>query len=332
MSDKKPKSRRTSLASVIVLLLLIVAAVALFFNRQWVLDEIAYMTYKPSSLMESFVEQASMNAKGKFLFYASQPSLQDKTAFNQSCPSHNASMAVLGCYDGRYIYIYNITNPQLSGIRAETAAYEMLHAAYKRLDSSDRDRLDTLIEAEYARQATTKTDATVAYFAQYEPGERDDELFSVIATQFSSISPQLEAYYSRYFNDRQQLVTLYKQYSSVFTNLEDQSNTLHDEITSLNTKIQTDTANYNQANAQLSEDIQTFNTESQSGTMSQTSFNNQRASLEQRIAALDAERNTINDEIDTYNNLIEQYNALAVQTQQLNASVNSNLSQTPSLQ
>jgi chromosome segregation ATPase len=188
-----------------------------------------------------------------------------------------------------------------------------------------------LIEKEYAKQSTADTDASVQYFAKYEPGERDDELFSVIATQFKTIDPALEKFYARYFNDRQQLVTLYEKYSSVFTNLENQANKLYDQINQLDAKIKADTADYNTKSAQLQADVADFNSKAQSGNMTQAQYTTQKASIESRIDALEAERTTINDEISRLNDEISQYNALNVQFQSLNQSINSTLSPTPNL-
>jgi hypothetical protein len=168
--------------------------------------------------MESFVKRTTMNTRGQFLFYASHPELDTAAQFNKACPTQDTSMAILGCYNGQQIFIYNIDNKQLDGIREVTAAYEMLHAAYKRLSPNDRQNLDSLIEKTYAspdNQALFKP--SVDYFAKTEPGERDNELFSLIATQVKTIDPKLEAYYSRFFSDRQTLVTLYGKYSNVFT-------------------------------------------------------------------------------------------------------------------
>lgn len=332
MLDKKPKhSLAAGITAIIIAALFFSAAALAIVNRQAIIDHISYWTYHPTSEIASFAQQSSMNDEGKFLFYASHPELEDATAFNKSCPSYSRTMAILGCYDGQTIYIYNVANPELDGIRQETAAYEMLHAAYKRLSSADRANLDKLIEAQYAKDATSDTDASVAYFAKYEPGQRDDELFSVIATQFSSISPQLEAYYSRYFTNRQALVSLYQKYSSVFTNLQNQSTTLYNQLTALSQKINSDTAAYNASSQQLNADIATFNQQAQSGTLSQSSYNSQRASLEARISDLQAQRDSINAEIETYNSKLQQYNSLAVRYNQLNQSMNSNLAPAPSL-
>lgn len=332
MWDKKPKRNYSAaFVSIFSAAIILAAAAGLYFNRQWIIDEVNFLSYKPSTEMASFVEKSSMNDQGKFLFYSAKPSLQNSSEFNISCPSYSTTMAILGCYDGQKIYIYNITDPQLNGIRDETAAYEMLHAAYVRLSKSDRANLDALIEKEYAKQSNTDTEASVQYFAKYEPGDRDNELFSVIATQFKTIDPALEKYYSRYFNDRQKLVSLYETYSSVFTTLENQAGDLYKQVNTKSDQVRADTADYNQKNTQLNADIATFNQKAQSGQLTQSTYVSQKASLEARISALQAEQVAINKEIQDLNDLVAQYNALNVQFQKLNQSINSSVAPTPSL-
>jgi chaperonin cofactor prefoldin len=324
MSDKKHSFTKAIVSSIIALILLS-AAGWVILNRQYVVDLINYNQYHPSDTITSFAATTTMNTEGKFLFYSAQPSVEDQDAFNKSCPNYSPdSTAILGCYDGQKIYIYDITDSRLNGIRDETAAYEMLHAAYKRITGSDKTRLDSLIEAEYKKQATPETASTVAYFAKYEPGQRDDELFSVIATQYPSISPDLEAYYSRYFTNRQALVTLYNQYSSVFTNLKTQSDSLYSQLTTLSASIESRTTQYDADSKQLSADIASFNARASSGGFSSTSdFDSERDALVTRSNQLDAERQAITDDINTYNTEYTQYQTISNEIESLNNSINS---------
>jgi hypothetical protein len=321
----------SSIKAVLVLVFLALA-IWIVLNRQFVLDEINYLQYKPSTLITSFADKTAMNSEGKFLFYSAKPALQDRAQFNVSCPSYSADTAILGCYDGQEIYIYDVTNPQLDGIREETAAYEMLHAAYKRLSPSDLKTVNTLVEAEYAKQSTADTDSSVAYFAKYEPGQRDDELFSIVATQDATISPQLETYYSRYFTNRQVLVQLYNKYEGVFNALKTQSQTLSTSLSTLSKTIDTESKQYTIDSAALSSDIDAFNTKANNGGFSsQAEFDNERAGLVARTNQLEARRTALNSDIATYNSELSQYNALAIQTQTLQNSIDSKVQPAPSL-
>jgi len=326
------KLRVGSIVKFLIIVTALVLAGLIFLNRQRIIDQINYWNYTPSSEIASFAARSSMNDEGKFLFYSAHPSLEDRDAFNASCPTYSSDTAILGCYDGQNIYIYNVTNTDLDGIREETSAYEMLHAAYKRLSDSDRKNLDTLIEAEYAKQATSDTDKAVAYFAKFEPGERDDELFSVIATHFATISPALETYYARYFINRQDLVALFNKYQGVFDSLKQQSTDLYNTLSSLSAEINAESKQYNDDSATLSNDIDTFNTKAKNGGFSsQSDFDSQRAALIARSNALEKERTDLNSKIDTYNKDRAAYEALVVRQQALNSSIDSTVAPAPSL-
>lgn len=330
-----PKKSKASglLATFITVVVLLGAAFVVMSNRQWIIDQYNYWTYHPSSTMQSFAQRSAMSSEGKFLFYASQPELQDATAFNKSCPNQGGGVAVLGCYDNQNIYIYNVTNPKLDGIREVTAAYEMLHAAYKRTQGSDLTKLNQLIEATYAQPANAAIfKPTVDYFAATEPGERDNELFSLIATQVRTVDPQLETIYGRYFTNRQTLVDLYSKYSSVFTEQENQTKAYAQQLSDLSTQINQSTAQYTKDVNQLNTDIADFNARANANQFSSTSqFYAERSALMSRASELDARRTSINNQIISYNNIVKQYEASALASSELYKSIDSTLAPTPSV-
>jgi len=321
-----PKKSRLKSAIPALITVIVLSGIAGFIliNRQNIIDTINYLEYKPSSLIASFAERSTMSPEGKFLFYSAKPSLEEKTAFNVSCPSTSSQVAILGCYDGRDIHIYDVQDTQLDGIRDVTAAYEMLHAAYKRLSPSDRTKVNTLVEAEFKSQGDAAMRQIVSYFAASEPGQRDNELFSLIATQVPTVNPELESIYSRYFTNRQALVALYDKYSSVFTNLLNQETTLAAQLTSLNITIKSESSQYDTEVSALNTDITTFNANAKSGNFSsQSDFDAQKASLTSRENALATERTKINGDISTYNTELAQYNTISTNSTQLFNSINS---------
>jgi len=324
MLPTKPKypSRISSLIGIFVI---VVLALVIYLNRQWIIDEINYLTFKPSATLQSFAKRSAMSQEGKFLFYSARPSLEQADQFNKDCPSQSPTSAVLGCYDGRYIYIYNITNQQLDGIRETTAAYEMLHAAYKRQSPADLQQLNSLIEETYNIPANKQMlSDSVDYFAKTEPGERDDELFSLIATEVKTVDPKLEKIYDKYFTNRQTLVGLYEKYQGVFESYKDQASSLQDQIQTMQDDINVKTANYDTDMNQLNTDIATFNSKANSGGFSsQAQFESERASLVSRVNALNDTRSAINAEIDEYNALVKKFNDVQVTQQGLYKSINS---------
>lgn len=326
-------SRGGGKAKVILSLMLVLLAAFLVYNRQWVYDEAVYWFYKPSPEINSVESQIDLTDYGKFLFYASQPKIEGASSFNSDCNKTETTTSVLGCYTGSRIFIYNVAESQLDGIKQVTAAHEMLHAAYARLSSTDKTNVDKLIEAEYAKLKNDDNFKTLAaYYNKTEPGELDNELHSIIGTQVVSISPELESYYSRYFTNRQVVVKLYQQYFSVFQTLSNQATTLLAQINSLKTEIESETTSYNSDVTTLKSDIEDFNNRANSGEFdSQSDFATERASLVARQSALETTREQISSEISRYDSLVSQYNSIASESQKLQNSINSSLSASPSI-
>lgn len=278
-------------------------------------------------------DRTAMSGRGEFLFYASQPSVEGTQAFNDKCARVEQSSAILGCYDGRNIYIYDIKNAKLDGIREVTAAHEMLHAAYQRLNDSERGKIDALVEAEYAKLSGNKEfSERMAFYARTEPGERDNELHSIIGTEVTSISPELEQHYRMYFTDRSKVVALHTQYASVFYGLQARGQELSVELDALADSIEAASSAYNQATARLNADIEGFNNRANSGNFSsQAQFNSERAALVARVADLESQRAAINANRERYNNLREELVAIASESAALNRSIDSSLAPAPSI-
>jgi hypothetical protein len=310
-----------------------VAALVLLFNRQFVIDQISVWQYHPNSQVAALVDRTTMNKDGKFYFYASHPALEETQNFNKKCDRKEESTAILGCYTGRFIYIYNVTDTKLDGIREVTAAHEMLHAVYDRLSADEQTRLNVLLDAEYAKLKIDKKLAErMAFYARTEPGERENELHSVIGTEIAAISPELESHYKRYFTDRAQVVALHTKYESVFNDLQSRGESLSNQLTKLGDDIEASTVNYNRAVNQLNDDIMTFNTRANNGGFSSESeFNSTRNSLVTRASQLETQRLAINDMVKQYETLRQELLSIASQSEALNRSIDSSLAPAPSL-
>ena len=321
------------LASVVILVVSISAALFLILNRQWVLDQVALWQYEPPAEIVALADRTAMTDDGRQAFYASRPVLQATTDFRGTCGNNEEGTAVLGCYTNRLIYIFNVTDIQLDGIKDVTAAHEMLHAVYERLSESERARVDGLLESEYQKLAADDafTDR-MAYYAKVEPGERNNELHSIIATEVATIDPQLETYYKKYFADRAAVVRLHATYSSVFERLKTQGDELSRRLDVLATSIEQASEAYNVASQQLNRDINTFNRRATQGEFeTQAEFNAERSGLAARSEDLAADRQSINNMISEYNQLRDQLATIATQTQALNRSIDSSLAPAPTL-
>jgi len=328
----QPK-KRGHIKALIVALLCLVVAVALFWNRQYIVDQLAVWQYQPSEEIASLVERSGMDNAGEFYFYASHPQLQNATDFNQTCERKEEATAILGCYNGQYIYIYNVTDAQLDGIREVTAAHEMLHAAYMRLSDPEKQRVNDLIDAEYEKLQSNKELAErLAFYDRTEPGERYNELHSIIGTEVGTVGDELETYYGQYFDDRSKTVKLHEQYASVFRELQQRSEQISQQLTTLGDEIERDSAAYNTAVSQFNAAVEDFNNRADNGEFaSQAAFDAERATLIARGEALESQREAINIKVAQYEELRAELIGIAGESEALNRSLDSSLAPAPSL-
>ena len=322
-----------SITSSIIVVVSVVAAILLLLHRQWVVDQLSVWQYKPSSEVASLTTRAGMNGNGVFYFYASHPQIEEASNFNKNCGRKEASAAILGCYNGHDIFIYNVTNAKLDGIREVTAAHEMLHAVYARLNEAEKSRVGELLTAEYEKLKNDKTFAErMAFYDRTEPGERENELHSIIGTEVQSISPELEDYYKKYFSERHKTVALHQGYATVFNDLQKRGEEISNRLNQLAATIESSSAHYNHEVVELNKDIETFNTRaSNGGFTSEGQFNAERVVLVSRARQLEVNRASINTQIAEYNALRDELAVVASESEALSRSIDSNLAPAPSL-
>lgn len=329
----KNKKYKSLVVTVIVSFVLIAIAFLAVNFRQNIIDLIWYYQYKPTADIAALADRSGMSDTGKYYFYISRPKLDGTQTFNNLCGRNETTSSILGCYSDYRIYVYDVTDDRLDGIREVTAAHEMLHSVYQRMSGSEKAEVDDLIEQEYTKLQNNKeiTDL-VAYFAKSEPGQRDNELHSIIGTKISNLIPALEAHYKKFFADRSQVVSLNEKYSDVFNKLTAQATALANELNTLSEKITSESNQYNIDLKQLNSDIAVFNVNANSGIFSsQAEFYNERNSLNNRVAALNVTRTTINNDISSYNVKLNAYKELAAQSDELYDSIDSTLAPVESL-
>lgn len=327
------KNRRAVLLNIGSSLIILIISLGIVFNRQRILDQIIVWQFEPASAVMSLVDRAGMNDEGKFVYEASQPVLDATSNFNSVCSTIENTMSVLGCYTNNQIYVYDVSDKELDGIREVTAAHEALHAVYYRLSDGDKEKLATLLEKEYKKlENDSDYSDRMDFYAKTEPGERTNELHSVVGTEVADISSELEEYYSRFFADRQQVVKLYQKYSAVFKKLKSESDKLVVDLNNLADSINADVAKYNSSVIQLNSDIDSFNQRAEDGDFeSNFEFNSERNALAIRVSSLNAQRDDINANIALYNKLLEKYNSNAARSEELYKSIDSTLAPAPSV-
>lgn len=330
---RQKRNKTSTIVSAVISIILIVCSILIVVFKQYVFDQITVWQFHPSSAISTIASRDGMSGYGKFLFYASKPELDSTQSFNTVCGRTETTMSILGCYSNNRIYVYDVTDLQLDGIREVTAAHETLHAAYARMGSDEKKTVNALLEAEYKKLANNKDFSDlIAFYARSEPGDRDNELHSVIGTEVANLDPALEKHYSQYFSNRQDVVSLYLKYNDVFQSLANQADSLSTQLTALSTSVTDTSAKYNVDVKTLNADITAFNTRAENDDFtSQSQFNSERAALSTRVDNLDSTRISINNDITKYNSMLAEYNSIATQSKKLYNSIDSTLAPAPSV-
>ena len=331
LPQNNQRKRRRGLGSLIFSVVLIGLSIVIWLNRQYIVDSISFWQYSPSTTVANITERIKLSDTGKFAFYASQPTVDGSRAFNATCDRKEENTAILGCYAASRIYIFDVQDTRLDGIEEVTAAHELLHAIYQRLPEGEKANVNRLVEAEYEKLRTNPDFAErMAFYDRTEPGERDNELHSIIGTEIGPISSELEAHYAKYFTDRSRIVGFYAAYNKVFTALSDRAKELSAQLDTLSAQIKDASAKYNNDIKQLNADIAQFNQRANSGDFtSQAQFNTQRQALVARVNALAQGRDSVNAKITEYNRLKDEYNNTVTQSNQLYKSIDSSLAPAP---
>ncbi len=320
----RPRKRNTQLASVLMVALITLLAVV---YHQWIVDAFHYVSYQPSKAVASISQTTNLTDTGKFYFYASRPDIAGRSTFNDECQRMEADSPVLGCYVSQRIYIFDVTNKQLSGIEEVTAAHELLHAVWERMSDADRNKLSEHLQSDYKKVRDKDLIERMKYYKKYEPGEENNELFSILGTEFRNLSAPLEKEYAKYFADRLAIVSFHENSQAVFDRLSNKAASLASRLNSLIDGINQATERYNTQAKALEQQIAAFNTraQQQGGFSTQGEFDAARAQLLTEVERLKATRARINSDITLSKKLRSELEAVAAESSALNKSIDSNL-------
>lgn len=328
------KRNTSTVIQSIVTVVLIAIATLVWFSRTAIQDRVLAYTYTPDTNIARIRDRVDFTDDGQLLFYASQPSVETSDTFNTHCQRQEQKSAILGCYTNRKIYIYDIDSSELDGIQEVTAAHEMLHAAWERLSDGERERLGVLLDQVFQRVADDDLRSRMEYYDRQQPGERSNELHSILATEYLDVGDELEEYFATYFVDRRNIVRIHARYNAVFKGLQEQSDALYEELTVLSESIERQSIDYNQLVAELNADIDALNDRANNVDRTSVSavnaFNADRQELIERSRELDVLRTSLNSLIDTYNQKRDEYNSIVAHTQELQSSIDS-LAPAPSI-
>ncbi len=324
MQQPQQKPRRNLFPALLLSVVLFGLAVFIATHRYDVIDAVTVWRYGRPAVLTEYANKTAMTSRGEYLLYATRAEVNEKNAFNVNCSGLVEQTVVLGCFSNNRIYVYDVSSVQLAGVKEVTMAHEMLHAAYERLDTNKRTRINELLNREYATISDPHFHEAIALYDRTEPGARLTELHSMLATERKTLSPELESYYREYFTDRSAVLSLYESYAAVFRELEVKQKTLVDELNKLALEIEAARKSYDVSAETLLRDIDVFNHDASHGAFAnRESFTIARNALQSRQTSLEQDRQRINAMIDKYHSGAAELENLNMQAEQLHKSIDS---------
>lgn len=304
-----------SLSAILMVLLIFV-----LLNRQNTLDWLSLIGYTPPDDIVLLAEKSSMSEKSKRIFYVHKPEILNGDAFNKYC-TKNEETIVLGCYNGLKIYIFNVSNPQLEGIKEVTAAHEMLHAQYDRLSANKKAEVNSLLELQLSKLTDMRIKKNLEAYRKKDPSIVLNEAHSIFATEVKDLNPALETYYKDYFIDRKKIVSISESYESIFTGIKTQVENYDNSLREL--KIDID---YREQDLEIrARDLTSWSSDLDSMRKSNSisEYNSQVYSYNSAVDEYRKDLNILKQKIAEYNSIVIKRNELAMQQNELYESVDS---------
>ena len=307
------------IAGAVLVVILVGLAV---LNMSYIYDYFRGLTYAPSSEMLRIRGDLKLNNRGQFVFNAAQPKLSESEEFNAVCrQKQEVEMAVLGCYTGGNIYVYNIMDKELDGIRELTTAHELLHAVWAEMSDSKKQELNSALEKVLADNESLREELAV-----YGDDEKEEELYVRAGTEVADLPDVLEKHYAEIFENQDLIVGFYNSYIGVFRQIEAEMETLKGEMATISAEVEAKKADYEARAEQLTKDVKSFNecAETVGCFAYEGEFLAQKGILVAEQEALGVLYDEINGLIDEYNVRVEKYNADVRQGEKLQQMINSN--------
>lgn len=307
--------------TLLTLLVLLVLPALVWSQRLALFDWIKLRGYSPPADVTSLADETTMNSGMRHLFYVYHPDLEDKATFNAHCRGDEQTI-VLGCYiNGRGIYLLNVTDDRLAGVEEVTAAHETLHAAYARLSSSERSKVDHMIQNAFDIITDQRVKDTIELYRKKDPSVVSNELHSILGTEVRVLPLDLETYYKRYFNDRLKVVSFSEQYEQAFTARKNQIKDFDAQLASLKQQIDSQQKALTSAESDLSRQRSSLNSLRSNGQTA--AYNAAVPGYNKKVADYNAMIDRLSALIEQYNEIVPKRNAVASEEEDLVKAIDS---------
>jgi hypothetical protein len=309
----------------LLLALLVAGNVTVWIQRQQIADWWKLRDYQAPKDVAALTTDTTMTSYAQHLFYVNHPVLESKQSFNAHCADKSEETAVLGCYHGNRqgIYLYAVTDVRLDGVRQVTAAHEMLHQAYDRLSSKDREYVSKLLEDFYKNGLQEEDVRTKIESYKKQGADTINEMHSIFGSEVRDLPTELEEYYKKYFSDRAKIVSYSESYQGEFTRRKELVAQYDSQLASLKSQID---GNKTDLNARL-KDLQSREKQIDRDVANrdQAAYNSDVQAYNSLVEAYNSELAATRRLIGQYNDIVAKRNDIAVQEQQLQEALDSRL-------
>lgn len=324
LQPSKRSSGFSYLPTLIVTGVLLAVSGLVLVNQQNIVDWWKLQSYSAPAEISALADETTMTDEGRKRFYVNHPEIVSKTEFSDVCPTGGEQTIVLGCYHGGQngIYLLDVTEERLKGVEQVTAAHEMLHGAYERLSSSERETINKLLEDYYQTQLKDERILkTIDAYKVSEPNDVVNEMHSIFGTEVRNLPTELSEYYERYFSDRSQIVTFAEQYQAEFTSREQAIEQYDRRLDTLKSQIDSGKQDLKELEASIDDEQAELN------QLRRSNVNAYNAAVPAYNALIDEYNNKlarVQSQIDEHNRLVAERNDVALEAEKLIDEISSN--------
>jgi uncharacterized protein YukE len=298
-------------------------------NAQSIEDWYRLRGYAPPAEISAIASQDTMTDYSRHILNVTHPVLEnDGQRFRQEC-SQAEQTIVLGCYHSgvsfmaseNALFIYNVKDERLHGVQQVTTAHEMLHAAYDRLSTKEKNRIDAMLQDFYNKDVhDQRVIGTINAYKQSEPNDVVNEMHSIFGTEIANLPAPLENYYKKYFVNRAAVVAFANTYEGEFTSRTNQIKADDQQLTQLRQQI-------NDQEQQLQSQLSGL--EADRARVEQSNDGAAISQYNARISAYNAGVRKLQNDIATYNRLVDERNGVASELRSLQGSLDSRFKTQP---
>jgi hypothetical protein len=296
----------------VAMLALLAFPFVIYFNAQALADWWQLRGYTPPASVAALASQDTMTANARHIFYVNHPSIETSASnFRKDCGESEKTI-VLGCYRSNQagIFVYGVQEPRLTGVQQVTSAHEMLHAAYDRLSSKDKNYVDGLLQNYFNHDLRDqRVIDTINDYKDSEPKDVVNEMHSIFGSEIADLPQPLAAYYSRYFTDRHAVTVYAAAYQKEFTTRENQIKTDDAQLDQMKNQINSEEQSLDSQLIQINSDRARLDSLRNSGRISE--YNSQVGDFNSEVRSYNIDIGKLRSDIEAYNRLVDARNAIA---------------------